>query len=115
MARIGESAFEGCTSLASITLGDSVTFIGGCAFEGCISLKSITIPESLRDIVTRVLQRLSVSITCQSPFPREKAGNDHASSSCVRDRVCRSVLMPLAQRLVQLAGKCFLFCVPVVL
>ena len=44
---IGDSAFEGCTSLTSITIPNSVTSIGDDAFRGCSSLTSITIPESV--------------------------------------------------------------------
>lgn len=38
---IGESAFEGCSSLNSITIPDSVTSIGVHAFKGCSSLTAI--------------------------------------------------------------------------
>ena len=47
---IGTSAFEGCTSLANVTIPDSVKSIGGSAFEGCTSLTSITIPDSVTSI-----------------------------------------------------------------
>jgi len=50
VTRIGDRAFIGCTSLASITLPASVTQIGGHAFDGCKSLASITIPESVTKI-----------------------------------------------------------------
>ena len=43
-------AFNGCTSLSSISIPDSVTSIGFCAFNGCTSLSSISIPDS----VTRI-------------------------------------------------------------
>ena len=35
---IGDSAFEGCTSLTSVTIPNSVTTIGNFAFQGCYSL-----------------------------------------------------------------------------
>ncbi len=47
---IGESAFDGCTSLTSIDIPDSVTSIGGWAFYGCTSLTSIVIPDSVTTI-----------------------------------------------------------------
>ncbi len=47
---IGESAFEDCSSLTSITIPNSVTSIGESAFEDCSSLTSITIPNSVTSI-----------------------------------------------------------------
>ena len=47
---IGWSAFEGCSSLTSITIPDSVNSIGNWAFSGCSSLTSITIPNSVTEI-----------------------------------------------------------------
>ena len=44
------SAFEGCSSLTSITIPENVTSIGGDAFRGCSSLTSVTIPESVTSI-----------------------------------------------------------------
>ena len=44
---IGDDAFEGCRSLANITIPSTVTSIGTRAFYGCESLKSITIPGSV--------------------------------------------------------------------
>ena len=43
-------AFSYCTSLSSVTIGNSVTSIGGCAFEGCSLLTSVTIPDSVTSI-----------------------------------------------------------------
>ncbi len=50
ITRIGDYAFEGCTSLTSITIPNSVTSIGDSAFEGCTGLTSITIPNSVTSI-----------------------------------------------------------------
>ena len=41
---IGDSAFYGCSGLTSVTIPDSVTSIGKDAFSGCSSLEKITIP-----------------------------------------------------------------------
>ena len=47
---IGNSAFKGCTSLESIDIPNSVTAIGDSAFNGCTSLESIDIPNSVTEI-----------------------------------------------------------------
>ena len=47
---IGDSAFEGCSSLTSISIPYSVTSIGKGAFEECSSLTSINIPNSVTSI-----------------------------------------------------------------
>ena len=47
---IGSSAFTNCSSLASISIPNSVTSIGGRAFWGCTSLTSVTIPNSVTSI-----------------------------------------------------------------
>jgi hypothetical protein len=43
-------AFAYCTSLTSVTIGNSVTSIGEAAFSSCTSLTSITIPNSVSSI-----------------------------------------------------------------
>ena len=47
---IGDYAFSGCTSLASVTIPDSVTSIDISVFYGCTSLASVTIPDSVATI-----------------------------------------------------------------
>ena len=47
---IGDSAFSGCNSLTSVTIGDSVTTIGNYAFYHCSSLTSVTIGNSVTSI-----------------------------------------------------------------
>ena len=44
---IGESAFENCGSLTSVTIPNSVTSIGRYAFYYCTSLTSVTIPDGV--------------------------------------------------------------------
>ncbi|MGO8929333.1 MAG: leucine-rich repeat domain-containing protein [Limisphaerales bacterium] len=47
---IGNGVFEECTHLASITIPNSVTSIGNEAFAQCTNLNSITIPDSVTNI-----------------------------------------------------------------
>jgi|GEM_PF-2030721 len=47
---IGDNAFTGNTTLASVHIFNSVTTIGSRAFSGCISLTSIDIPNSVTSI-----------------------------------------------------------------
>ena len=47
---IGDSAFENCTSLTSVTIPNDVTSIGYGVFQGCTSLTSVTIPNSVTSI-----------------------------------------------------------------
>ena len=47
---IETGAFSNCAKLTSITIPDSVTYIGFDAFSGCTGLTSITIPNSIVDI-----------------------------------------------------------------
>lgn len=49
---IGERAFFECASLSLITIGNSVEFIDEYAFRNCISLTSITIPASVTELGT---------------------------------------------------------------
>ena len=47
---IGERAFQYCSGLTSVTIGNSVTSIGSSAFYACSGLASITIPNSVTSI-----------------------------------------------------------------
>ena len=47
---IKASAFEECTNLTSVVIGDNVTSIGSKAFYNCDSLTSVTIPNSVTTI-----------------------------------------------------------------
>lgn len=50
ISSINAQAFNGCSSLASITLPNSVTSINAQAFSGCSSLASINIPNNVTSI-----------------------------------------------------------------
>ncbi len=47
---IADAAFSNCTSLASVTLPESLTEIGSGAFKGCTVLSAIAIPAAVRYI-----------------------------------------------------------------
>lgn len=47
---IGESAFEDCSLLNSITIPNSVLFIGKSAFRNCNVLRTVVLPNSLMSI-----------------------------------------------------------------
>ena len=47
---IPNHAFNNCSGLTSVTIGNNVTSIGGSAFSGCTGLTNITIPGSVTSI-----------------------------------------------------------------
>ncbi|MCH5254898.1 MAG: leucine-rich repeat protein [Lachnospiraceae bacterium] len=49
-AEIGESAFEGCSSIKKVALPDSVTKIGNRVFYGCTSLSDVSLSKNLEII-----------------------------------------------------------------
>lgn len=53
---IGDSAFEGCTSLKSITIPSSVKRIGYYAFKSCTSLENIEIPYNVDTLCQEAFQ-----------------------------------------------------------
>ena len=50
LIEIGGSAFKGCTNLASLALPETLETIGSSAFEGCTSLETITLSSALKKI-----------------------------------------------------------------
>ncbi|MDE5765989.1 MAG: leucine-rich repeat protein, partial [Clostridia bacterium] len=50
VTKIGDSSFDGCSSLKEVIIGNGVTEIGRDAFWKCTSLTSITIPSNVRII-----------------------------------------------------------------
>ena len=50
MTSIGNWTFESCSGLTSVTIPNSVTWIGYSAFKDCSGLTSVTIPNSVTSI-----------------------------------------------------------------
>lgn len=66
--RIGQQAFDRCSSLTSITIPESVRRIDAFAFDGCHSLTSINIPSKVASIDSDVFAHCTSlnSITVES-------------------------------------------------
>ena len=65
---IHSRAFEGCSSLTSVTIPEGVTSIGDYTFKGCSGLTSVTIPEGVTSIGSSAFRECSglTSVTIPS-------------------------------------------------
>ena len=45
-----DNIFKGHTEITSVTIPDTVNFLGGFVFDGCTNLRQITLPSALVDI-----------------------------------------------------------------
>ena len=72
---IGYAAFEGCSSLTSVTIPNSVTSIGEDAFSRCSSISSITIPNSVTSIGSSTFENCSSLTSITIPNSVTSIGN----------------------------------------
>ena len=79
--RIGDWAFNDCSSLTSVTIGNSVTSIGNHAFNSCSSLTSITIPNGVTSIKVRAFNGCSSLTSITIPNSVTSIG-DFAFNGC---------------------------------
>ena len=77
---IVDSAFEGCTGLTNITMGNSVTWINVYAFFGCSGLTSITIPDSVTSIGNYAFYSTSIKDVYYKGSENDRAKMDIAQS-----------------------------------
>lgn len=60
-------AFYECTTITSVTMGNSVTNIGESAFQGCTNLSSVTLSTSLTSLGEAVFRSCSALTTANIP------------------------------------------------
>ena len=78
---IGNSAFYGCSSITSLTIPNSVTSIGNSAFRNCSSLTSVTIPNSVTSIGSSAFSGCSSLTSITIPNSVTSIGHDAFSST----------------------------------
>lgn len=78
---IGEDAFCECTSLRSVKLPEGLTTIEYGTFRGCTSLESVVLPSSLKTIDERAFRYCPKLTTISLPNGLERIGGE-AFKSC---------------------------------
>lgn len=64
---IGESAFDGCKGLTTLTIPERVQRIGSFAFRGCCSMTTLSIPNSVTNIGWSAFERCSNLLDIKIP------------------------------------------------
>ena len=107
---IGNHAFNGCSSLSSVTIPGNVTRIEGSAFEGCSSLSSVTIPESVTYIGLRAFLGCSSlgSVTIPKSFVLGR-GDTEVQNSIFKDCV-NLTTVTLSEKISQIPAYMFQGC-----
>ena len=102
---IGNSAFEGCSSINSVTIPDGVTSIGNSAFKKCSSITSMTIPKGVTSIWDNVFEQCSSLTSITIPKGVTSIGNS-AFKHCI---LLRSVSIPSG--VTSIGGDAFYNCI----
>ena len=79
--KLGESAFQGCSGLTSLTIPSGVTSIGDWAFWGCSGLTSLTIPSGVTSIGRNAFEGCSGLTSLTIPSSVTSIG-DEAFEGC---------------------------------
>ena len=67
LTSIGFCAFQGCSSLATIKLPTGLTSVDDCSFKGCSSLATIELPDGLTSIGDGAFRCCSSLVTIELP------------------------------------------------
>ena len=67
LSSVGESAFENCTTLKSITLAGGMTSIPFLAFAGCSALSTVNIPEGVLTVEENAFDACTALLTVVLP------------------------------------------------
>lgn len=81
LTEIGMSAFENCSALTEVTLGDDLKTIKVYAFRNCSSLKEISIPKNVTEIGPSSFEGCGALESMTLPFVGMSADATEASSS----------------------------------
>ena len=81
ISTIGNSAFEGCTTVTEVVIPETVTEIGSNAFSGCENLSSVNIPTSVTSISEGAFANCSSLDSVAIPESVTEIGNG-AFNSC---------------------------------
>jgi hypothetical protein len=85
VASIGDSAFEGCTNLTSVTIPASVTNIGQAPFEGCSALTAISVNTNNLDFTSVAGVLFNENKTAVIEYPAGNIGTAYAITNTVAD------------------------------
>ena len=75
ITEIGSGAFEGCTSLTTITFHESLHCIDFNAFANCTALQKIVFPKTLEEVVVRLDMRGVSEMSLFNPSSEELVEN----------------------------------------
>ncbi len=73
---ITKDAFVNCSSMTSLSLPNSIEFIGEYAFYGCTGLSSFSFPEGLKQIDSGAFFRCTGLTSVDLPSSLEKVGSN---------------------------------------
>ena len=71
---IGDAAFIACTSLVTVNVGNSVAIMGATAFAACLQLASITLPDLVVSIGHNAFTRCSSLVLVSVPASMSEIG-----------------------------------------